>query len=182
MLALLFHLKMLVSILYSYVCRYNTVSLLNVVVFQLSRYSRLCNEKTHVDKLYIKAMQILSTAATDITTLKNVVYGVVLGIALPYPNFPPEMKNVCTLGDSSSSCPIKKGDKFTEKVIVPISDAAISGVSLQSLFDCIVFPCMQLHNYNYYSLASVTMHVSQIVDESCGKMAAHEWKQRRRLL
>ncbi len=71
----------------------------------------------------------MSTGATDITTLTNDVYGIFLGITVPFPKFPLEMKNVCILGDSSSSCPIKKGDKFTEKVTVPILNAAESGVS-----------------------------------------------------
>ncbi|XP_064403766.1 uncharacterized protein LOC135349195 isoform X1 [Halichondria panicea] len=71
-----------------------------------------------------------NVGATDITTLTNDVYGIFLGITVPYPKFPPEMKNVCILGDSSSSCPIKKGDKFTEKVTVPILNAAESGMKV----------------------------------------------------
>ncbi|XP_064403765.1 uncharacterized protein LOC135349194 isoform X2 [Halichondria panicea] len=68
-----------------------------------------------------------NVGATDITTLTNDVY-IIFGLPIPYPKFPPEIKNVCSLGDSSSSCPIKKGDKFTEKVIVPILDTAISAI------------------------------------------------------
>ncbi len=72
----------------------------------------------------------MSTGATDITKLTNDVYGITLGITVPFPDFPPEMKNVCPLLQKGSLCPIKKGGgTYTEKVIVPILKEALSGVS-----------------------------------------------------
>ncbi len=57
----------------------------------------------------------------DIVSLSNNVYGVVLGVPVPFPGYPDGMKNVCALNStSSSSCPIKKGGKYTEEVVLPV--------------------------------------------------------------
>ncbi len=62
----------------------------------------------------------------DIPTLSNAVYGIVAGISVPFPGYPDNMRDVCILGGTTSTCPIKKGDKFTEKVILPVIKEAPS--------------------------------------------------------
>ena len=59
----------------------------------------------------------------------NDVFGIYDGITFPFPDFPDKMKNVCTLLQKGSSCPMKKGGgTYTENVIVPIPNISfISG-------------------------------------------------------
>ncbi len=66
-------------------------------------------------------------AGENITVLTNDVYGIVYDATLPFPGFPADMKDVCKLG-KSSSCPIKKGDSYTESVILPVTVLAPTNV------------------------------------------------------
>ena len=65
----------------------------------------------------------VTVAGAAINMLNNSVYGIFLYLRLPvpFPGFPPADIPVCSLAsDASSKCPIKNGDSYTEKVIIPV--------------------------------------------------------------
>ena len=53
------------------------------------------------------------------------MYGIIGGIPIEFPGFPDNEKNACNLG---MACPGKAGQKYSEKVILPVakSDPSVS--------------------------------------------------------
>ena len=67
------------------------------------------------------------SAGGVIDKLNNSVYGIIAGQAIKFPGFPAEDVDVCSLAsDASSKCPINNGDKFAEKVSLPVLKVPIS--------------------------------------------------------
>lgn len=64
-------------------------------------------------------------AGATINKLNNKVYGIIAGIPVPFPGFPDIDVDVCSLAnDTSSHCPIKNSDSFTEKLSLPVTSKA----------------------------------------------------------
>ncbi|GAB1601458.1 NPC intracellular cholesterol transporter 2 homolog a-like [Argonauta hians] len=56
------------------------------------------------------------TATDDIPSLKDAVYGIIAGVKVPFPTSQPDACNGKNL-----ECPLKKGQKYTYKSLIPIS-------------------------------------------------------------
>ncbi|XP_036363065.1 NPC intracellular cholesterol transporter 2 homolog a-like [Octopus sinensis] len=62
------------------------------------------------------SIEVDFTATADVQTVKDAVYGIIAGIHVPFPTSQPD---ACK--DKGLTCPLKKGQKYTYKSVIPIS-------------------------------------------------------------